>query len=167
MSKKVKTSKVAAELITANIKLAFQNEDKEKRSAELIITDISMPVLDGFEFLDKLKRNKKLSHIPVIAYSASVMNDQKDHILVSKFAGLLIKPVLVTDLFHELMKNLKYKTIKSLSWENTDTEKTHSEEISCMSGMMHSLKNHFNDICKSFEIIQPIDEVSDFGNQLF
>jgi PAS domain S-box-containing protein len=133
---------------------------------DLIITDISMPVLNGFELLDKLRSNKKLQNIPVIAYSASVMKDQKDHILVSKFAGLLIKPVLVSDLFHELMKNLKYTTISTSSGENIETEIDHSVEISDMSGMLHSLENHFNDICKSFEIIQPIDEVSDFGNQL-
>jgi CheY-like chemotaxis protein len=37
-----------------------------------------MPKLNGFELLDKLKQDKKLKHIPVIAYSASVMRDQKE-----------------------------------------------------------------------------------------
>jgi CheY-like chemotaxis protein len=45
---------------------------------DLIIADIRMPKLNGFELLDKLKQDKKLKHIPVIAYSASVMRDQKE-----------------------------------------------------------------------------------------
>ena len=47
---------------------------------DLIITDIRMPVLDGFELLNKLKSNDGLKHIPVIAYSASVMKAQRDRI---------------------------------------------------------------------------------------
>jgi two-component system sensor histidine kinase EvgS len=77
---------------------------------DLIITDIRMPVLDGFKLLSKLKSEDALKHIPVIAYSASVMKAEEDQIRMSEFSGLLIKPVLLTELFSELMKHLKYKS---------------------------------------------------------
>jgi signal transduction histidine kinase/PleD family two-component response regulator len=133
---------------------------------DLIITDIRMPILDGFELLNELKGNNSLKHIPVIAYSASVVKEQKDRILQSDFAGLLIKPVLVTELYHELMKNLPYTTFKAQAPEESGSERKKSEKLTDLPGLIHALENKLNDVCKSFEFIQPIDEVRNFGNQL-
>jgi signal transduction histidine kinase len=132
----------------------------------LIIADISMPILDGFELLSKIKRDKALKHIPVIAYSASVMKDQKDRILKSRFAGLLIKPVMVMELYQELMKNLPHKSIKVQIHEKSGTGKKPNDEISDLPGLIHILDTQLRDVCKTFEIIQPIDEIRNFGNQL-
>jgi signal transduction histidine kinase/AmiR/NasT family two-component response regulator len=133
---------------------------------DIIITDIRMPVLDGFELLNELKSTESLKHIPVIAYSASVLKEQKDRILESDFAGLLIKPVLVTELYHQLMENLPFRIVKVIAPEQSGSGINKSEEISDLEGLIHSLENKLNDVCKSFEFIQPIDEVRNFGNQL-
>ena len=45
---------------------------------QLIISDIRMPNMDGFELLNRLKSDEKLKNIPVLAYSASVLKDQKE-----------------------------------------------------------------------------------------
>jgi CheY-like chemotaxis protein len=133
---------------------------------DLIITDIRMPILDGFELLNKLKKDKDLKHIPVIAYSASVMKDQKDRILESKFAGLLIKPVLVTELYRELINNLPHKTIKS-SGPVLPVQEIHiTKEISDFPGLIKSLNSEIKDVWMTFEIMQPIGEVRDFGKEL-
>jgi signal transduction histidine kinase/PleD family two-component response regulator len=133
---------------------------------DLIITDIRMPILNGFELLVKLKEDKALRHIPAIAYSASVMKDQKDRILESKFAGLLIKPVLVTELFCELMKHLKFKLVKVRGAKDSVPGLQVAGKIRDLPGLINSLETQLKVICKSFEIIQPIDEVRDLGNQL-
>lgn len=80
---------------------------------DLIITDIQMPILDGFGLLNKIKGNKTLKHIPVIAYSASVMKEQIERIHKSEFAGMLIKPVQVSELYIELLNFLPYKQNKT------------------------------------------------------
>ncbi len=41
----------------------------KKDSFDLILTDIQMPIIDGFELLKKIKENKALTSIPVIALS--------------------------------------------------------------------------------------------------
>ena len=133
---------------------------------DLIITDIRMPILDGFELLSKVKSDKVLKHIPVIAYSASVMKDQKDRILESRFAGLLVKPVLVTELFFELMKHLKYKSAKVTEPGKSISGTVGNKEVSDLPELIDSLENSFKDVCASFEVIQPIDEIRSFGNQL-
>ncbi len=138
----------------------------KKLVPDLIITDIRMPVLDGFSFLEKLKNDDKLKHIPVIAYSASVMKAQRDKIRESEFSGLLIKPVQVAELFMELMKNLPYKSIKASEPGITIAETDFINTISDLPGLINSLETNFKDTLKTFETRQPISEIKAFGNQL-
>jgi two-component system sensor histidine kinase EvgS len=133
---------------------------------DLIITDIRMPILDGFGLLNKLKSDDALKHIPVIAYSASVMKAQKDRIRKSEFTGLLIKPVQVTELYLELMNNLPYKSTKAHGPEQSVPEMNLTKEISDLTGLIHSLDTRFKDNWMTFGIRQPIGEVRVFGNQL-
>jgi PAS domain S-box-containing protein len=133
---------------------------------DLIITDIRMPVLDGFGLLNKLKSDDLLKHIPVIAYSASVMKAQRDRIRKSEFTGLLIKPVQVTELYLELMNNLPYTLTKTPGQVQSVSGKSLTKEISDLPGLIHSLDTRFKDVWMSFGIRQPIAEVRDFGNQL-
>ena len=42
----------------------------EAHEPDLVLLDILMPVMDGYEVLERLKRNEKLRHIPVIVISA-------------------------------------------------------------------------------------------------
>ena len=118
---------------------------------DLIITDIRMPILDGFELLNKLKSDDALKHIPVIAYSASVMKAQKDRIRESEFAGLLIKPVQVTELYLELMNNLPYKSTKAPDAEQSSTgNQLCTKEISDLPGLIHSLDTRLKDVWMTF-----------------
>ncbi len=102
----------------------------------------------------------------MIAYSASVMKAQKDRIRESEFAGLLIKPVQVAELYLELMNNLKYKSNFTLQNEQSVPETEMIKETSDLPGLIHSLETRFKETLKTFETRQPIDEIKTFGNQL-
>jgi signal transduction histidine kinase/DNA-binding response OmpR family regulator len=159
-------------LKNTNLKIVEAKDGREAFSLasrivpDLIITDIRMPVLDGFELLSKLKKDVNLKNIPVIAYSASVMKTQSEQIRKSDFAGLLIKPVSVSGLFNELKKFLPYKIHISSIPGNPLPEISQMSEINDMNGLIHSLENQFKETCATFEVIQPLGEVSDFGQQL-
>jgi CheY-like chemotaxis protein len=48
-----------------------------ERPFDLVITDLYMPVMDGFALIDRIRRDVKLQHIPVLAISAGDANAQQ------------------------------------------------------------------------------------------
>jgi PAS domain S-box-containing protein len=132
---------------------------------DLIISDIRMPNMDGFELLNRLRSDEKLKDIPVLAYSASVLKNQKERIHQSEFVGLLTKPVNITELYLELMNHLKYKEVRK---EETDQQATDisGSEIVNLQDLIKSLESDFYEKWKSFEIRQPIGEIKKFGENL-
>ena len=60
---------------------------------DLILSDIQMPVMDGYEVLKRLKLDPKLSAIPVVAITSYAMVGDQDKILAKGFNGYLSKPI--------------------------------------------------------------------------
>ena len=54
-----------------NGKAGLEILEKEKEKISLILLDIRMPVMDGYEFLDVVKNNPELAAIPVIVTTQS------------------------------------------------------------------------------------------------
>ena len=135
---------------------------------DIIIIDIRMPVMDGFEFLKLIKSDKRLKHIPVIAYSASVMKSQKEKISHSDFAGFLIKPVQIIELYLELMNNLSYQTIKTdQSPETGLPEKDLSTSaIENLPNIIEILETELKDKWETFSKKQPMNDVKEFGKKI-
>jgi signal transduction histidine kinase/DNA-binding response OmpR family regulator len=80
----------------------------EKYGPDIIIMDIRMPVMDGYEAARQIKNNEKLRSIPVIAISASVLTEDREKIMRSGlFDGFLAKPVKKSELFYELSRFIK------------------------------------------------------------
>ena len=63
-----------------------------KRAPDLIITDITMPHMDGFEFVAALKADKSLPHIPVVFLTSMEDGDHRGKELGA--VGYITKPVL-------------------------------------------------------------------------
>src|SRR5581483_5462278 len=43
---------------------------------DLIIADIVMPTMDGYEFIHQLRADKRVAHTPVIFYTASYLEEE-------------------------------------------------------------------------------------------
>lgn len=65
---------------------------------DLIITDINLPDIDGYEVTDTLKKNKKTAHIPIIAMTANVMKKDRENVFQAGCDGYISKPIDVDDL---------------------------------------------------------------------
>ena len=65
---------------------------------ELIILDICLPGMDGFELLRRIQENENTREIPVIAVSANAMPHEVEAGLRAGFRRYLIKPFNITEL---------------------------------------------------------------------
>ncbi|MDF0553653.1 CHASE3 domain-containing protein [Kamptonema sp. UHCC 0994] len=88
---------------------------------DVIITDLVMPVMDGFELLRRLRNSETLKDTIVIVSSASVFETDQYKSLDAGANAFLPKPVQVSELFELLQKKL------DLSWvyaESTSSQFT-------------------------------------------
>ncbi len=81
----------------------------EKYHPALILMDIRMPEMDGYDATRKLKENPSTKDIPVIALTASIAPDTRQKIMTLGFDGYLSKPVNSHDILKELSHYLKYE----------------------------------------------------------
>jgi len=73
----------------------------------LIITDLLMPVMDGYQFLQSIREAESLKHLPVIVSSASVSTMDQQQSLDAGGDDFLSKPVQADELFSLLQKHLQ------------------------------------------------------------
>ena len=65
----------------------------EEHKPDLILLDINLPGMDGYEVLEKLKKNPAMSNIPVIAISANAMKKDIKRGMTAGFDDYITKPV--------------------------------------------------------------------------
>jgi two-component system, cell cycle response regulator DivK len=85
----------------------------ERRPA-LILMDIQMPGISGFEALRSLRADPDTRAIPVIAVTASVMGAQQNDVLRAGFDGLESKPVSIVGLLRKMRALLDRQAAPSL-----------------------------------------------------
>lgn len=78
----------------------------EREHPDLILMDLSLPVIDGWEATRRLKANAALKHIPIIALSAHAMMGDAEKALQSGCDDYLSKPLDEDLLFAKLAKFL-------------------------------------------------------------
>jgi len=77
-----------------------------ENAPDLVLLDLIMPSMDGFEVLWRIRQVLNLKQLPVIAVSASVSEDTRQRALISGFNDYLIKPVMLDALHQCLQKHL-------------------------------------------------------------
>jgi signal transduction histidine kinase/FixJ family two-component response regulator len=92
------------------------------KSPDLIITDLAMPVMDGFEFLQKLRSHPQLQKQIVLVSSASVFEIDRHNSLEAGGNDFLPKPVQAESLLELLQKYLQLDWI----YDRNNSEKQHS-----------------------------------------
>jgi CheY-like chemotaxis protein len=70
---------------------------------DFIISDISMPRVDGWQMIDQIKRDRTLMEIPVIALTAHALRGDRERALSAGFHNYLTKPLTVTTFIRDLL----------------------------------------------------------------
>lgn len=84
--------KGAKVLTASNGKEALDMLDSNK-DINLVLMDIMMPEMDGFEAIEKIRADKELENIPVIAVTAKAMNQDKERCFEAGANDFLTKPL--------------------------------------------------------------------------
>jgi CheY-like chemotaxis protein len=92
-----------------NGRKAMELLDYYKNSISLVLLDISLPEISGYDVLIYLKGQTSLKDIPVIAVTAHARDQDREKALSNGFDDFLSKPFRLADLSEKIEKNLKQK----------------------------------------------------------
>jgi CheY-like chemotaxis protein len=79
-----------------------------ERPPDVIVSDLGMPVMDGFEFLQRVRNLPALVSVPAIALTGAATEQDVEQALAFGFAAHLRKPVDVG----ELGKRIRELTVR-------------------------------------------------------
>lgn len=77
-----------------------------ERLPDLILMDIDLPGMNGYEALEVLRQQPSTRHIPVIAVSAHAMPENVQQGMAAGFAAYITKPVNMLELDETLSQHL-------------------------------------------------------------
>jgi len=144
--------------------MALQVAEKEK--PDLIMLDIMMPDMDGYEVCKRLKVNENLKEIPIIFISA--LNDTNDIVkaLNSGAVDYITKPFKPEEVKARVSTHIK------IVQQNNELKKLNANKDRFISIIAHDLKNPFNTILGFSELLvnnihkYDIDKIEKFAKNI-
>ncbi len=153
---------------------------------DLIITDLMMPEMNGYEMLQQLRQIPELKNIPAIASSASVFESNQNESLTAGADAFLPKPVEAAALLKLLEKYLhlewiyedKSPAVESVSFNSKETSSLNSHAIVsptneilsqlhtlALQGRLMAIEQHLKTLEKTDEQYQPfIQEIRQYAD---
>jgi HAMP domain-containing protein/signal transduction histidine kinase/CheY-like chemotaxis protein len=80
----------------------------ENGNIDMVLMDIMMPEMDGYETTQKIRREHKNSHLPIIAVTAKAMKGDREKCIEAGASDYITKPVKIDQLL-SLMRVWLYK----------------------------------------------------------
>jgi len=74
----------------------------DKSNYDLVLMDIMMPEMDGYETMLRIRAQEKFKGLPIIALTANAMRGDKDKCINAGANDYLAKPVEVDKLLHQM-----------------------------------------------------------------
>lgn len=84
---------------------------------KFIISDISMPIMNGWEFISELKKDRGLAEIPAIALTAHTMPGDREKALAAGFHNYISKPLSAATFIRDLLTLLEGIPELELKWK--------------------------------------------------
>ena len=98
---------------------------------DVILSDLTMPVMDGYELARQLHQSKTLNGVLLLAVTAGVSEAQQQKCLDAGYEGFVTKPIMTEDLLGQLEAGLQLQWIyredgarMEHNWEDTAVYQT-------------------------------------------
>lgn len=109
----------------------------------IVILDIRMPVMDGYETLDQLQANPDTQSTPVLALTASATTEDAEQGLERGFASFLSKPIKVEHLVSVLARHLPFESVTTEPQKVVQTEDGMPENVVDPDVLIATIENEF------------------------
>ncbi|SHJ86262.1 PAS domain S-box-containing protein [Tangfeifania diversioriginum] len=133
-------------------------------SPDLILMDIRMPGMNGYEATQIIKKDKTQKSIPVIALTASTMKTETEKIN-QLFDGYLRKPIQKKSLVNELIRHLPYKE-ESVENVASDSDNNKNAPVEIDAKTKKEYRDLYFDRIDELEGGMIIEELEDFTQKI-
>ena len=96
---------------------------------DLVLMDLNMPIMNGYEAARKIRQHKKFDTIPILALTAEVMEEAIEKVISCGMQGHISKPIIIDifykkiyDAFHLPKKEEQLNILKTLALESEEAE---------------------------------------------
>ncbi len=144
---------------------------------DLILMDISMPVMDGKEASRLIRENPKTRAIPILILTASVASEKDISFQKLKLEGFLHKPVGHGQLIHELAKFLasepiaaagsKPDTVEKSEAASTESEGLSADTLARLPELLTLLDGDLMQECKTVAKRSRMGPIKSFAGKLY
>ncbi|MFW0714606.1 response regulator [Pedobacter sp. N23S346] len=75
---------------------------EERDVVSVVLMDMMMPDMDGYQAMAAMKKSPKMQNIPVLAVTAQAMVGDKERCLIAGASGYVSKPINVDELLEQI-----------------------------------------------------------------
>lgn len=147
----------------------------KKNRPDIILIDIKMPVMSGYDAIQIIKGDENLKSIPIIAITAYAMNESLERIKDCGCDSILKKPLSRKELFIELSRYLPYdilepdeteKVVKQVNISTVDIEAIEPDVLKKLPGIMENLEHELMENWNRIQKVFVINEIIGFGEKI-
>ncbi|MEE4359097.1 MAG: ATP-binding protein [Desulfococcaceae bacterium] len=145
----------------------------EKHRPDIILMDMKMPLMGGYEAAERIRNHPELSAVPIIAVTASAMKDSEKRIR-EVCNAYLCKPLHRDDLIREMRRFLPHRIRGPFLQADTChslfppplTEKTEAENMQNCGELKEILRENIRGKWLALRETMFIDGIEDFARQI-
>ncbi|OQY27362.1 MAG: hypothetical protein B6244_10905 [Candidatus Cloacimonetes bacterium 4572_55] len=134
-----------------NLRVILANDGRQalllarEHKPDMILMDLKMPVMDGYEAAKQIKNDADLKRIPITVLTASATKKTKERVKANEFNGRLIKPVDISDLFLEMTRFIPYaeKSAQSEEPKSLELGKISAETLAKLPEVVEKLEGEY------------------------
>jgi len=87
----------------AEVQVAYNGKEAleklhEDKSIDIVLMDIMMPIMDGYEAIEEIRKDQDLKHLPIIAVTAKAMREDRDKCISLGADDFVSKPLNIQSL---------------------------------------------------------------------